>query len=270
MAVDEHQSASVMRHVWTPDKLCLSRDQVAVEAPVALVYNGISHVVMMTTPADLEDFAYGFSLSEGIVGSVSEILDYDEVFSEEGVELHITLAGEAFSDLKQRRRNLVGRTGCGLCGAESLAQAVPAEKLITTDLRLTHERLQKSICEFAEWQSLQQQTGAVHGAAWCDDQGNILLVREDVGRHNALDKLIGSLARATSSKNGFVIVSSRASYEMVVKMASANLCIMAAVSAPTSLAIALAERAGLTLVGFSRADRHVIYCNEQRFEGEMS
>jgi FdhD protein len=270
MTVDEQQSTSVLRHVWTPEKLSSSRDQVAVESPVALVYNGISHVVMMTTPTDLEDFAYGFSLSEGIACNVSEILDYDEIYSDIGVELHVTLANEAFSKLKQRRRNLVGRTGCGLCGAESLAQARPADKLITTDIRLTHRALQKGIGELSDWQSLQQQTGAVHGAAWCDEQGNIILIREDVGRHNALDKLIGSMLREGLSKDGFVIVSSRASYEMVVKMASANLTVLAAVSAPTSLAIELAEGAGLTLVGFSRVDRHVIYSNEQRFESEIS
>jgi FdhD protein len=207
-------------------------------------------------------------LSEGIVSNPKQLLDFDEISTDKGVELHITISSEAFAELKQRRRNLVGRTGCGLCGAESLEQAIPKPKSISKSLQLSHADLQKAIVGLADWQQLQKETGAVHGAAWCDASGNILAVREDVGRHNALDKLIGALARDDFSHDGFVLVTSRASYEMVSKAANANICVLASVSAPTSLAIELAKESGLTLVGFSRPDRHVIYSNEHRLVGK--
>ena len=258
----------VLRHVWQDGKLIDVEDQVATETPVALVYNGISHVVMMSTPSDLEDFVTGFSLSEGIITNTKQILDVEEVATDKGIELHITIVAEAFSGLKERRRNLVGRTGCGLCGAESLDQAIPKPKFVVNDLQFSHVALQTAILGLSNWQKLQKQTGAVHAAAWCDNEGNILVVREDVGRHNALDKLIGAIARGIFTENGFVLVTSRASYEMVSKTASANISLLAAVSAPTSLAIDLAKECGLSLVGFSRPDRHVIYANGQRIESE--
>jgi FdhD protein len=258
----------VLRHVWQDGKLIDVEDQVATETPVALVYNGISHVVMMSTPSDLEDFVTGFSLSEGIITSPKHILDVEEVVTGKGIELHVTLLAEAFSGLKERRRNLVGRTGCGLCGAESLDQAIPEPKSVVSDLQFSHIALQTAILGLSNWQELQKQTGAVHAAAWCDKEGNILVVREDVGRHNALDKLIGATARGIFTTDGFVLVTSRASYEMVSKTASANISLLAAVSAPTSLAIDLANECGLSLVGFSRPDRHVIYANRQRIESK--
>ena len=268
MSIKNHPASHVKRHIWQDGKLMVAEDQVATEAPIAMVYNGISHVVMMSTPNDLEDFGTGFSLSEGIVSNPKQLLDFDETSTDKGVELHITISSEAFAALKQRRRNLVGRTGCGLCGAESLEQAIPKPKSTSKSLQLSHADLQKAIVGLADWQQLQKETGAVHGAAWCDASGNILAVREDVGRHNALDKLIGALARDDFSQDGFVLVTSRASYEMVSKAANANICVLASVSAPTSLAIELAKESGLTLVGFSRPDRHVIYSNEHRLVGK--
>ena len=268
MSTTNPPASVVARHVWQGGKLLLSDDKVATEVPIAMIYNGISHVVMMATPSDLEDFAVGFSLSERIVSSTTQILDFDEVTTSKGIELHTTISAEAFFGLKDRRRNLVGRTGCGLCGAESLEQAIPVPNSITSSLEVSHEGLQRSINAMSQWQELQRITGAVHGAAWCSAQGTIRLVREDVGRHNALDKLLGAMARDGDSGDGFVLVTSRASYEMVSKVASANICLLAAVSAPTSLAIALAEESGLSLVGFSRPDRHVIYSNEQRLVSE--
>jgi|TARA_B110000908_G_scaffold149970_1_gene183636 FdhD protein len=258
----------VLRHVWQGGELVEANDQVATETPVALVYNGISHVVMMSTPSDLEDFVTGFSLSEDIIASTKQILDVEEIVTDKGIELHMTIVAEAFSGLKERRRNLVGRTGCGLCGAESLDQAIPNPKSVINDLQFSHIALQAAIVGLANWQELQKQTGAVHAAAWCDREGNILVVREDVGRHNALDKLIGAIARGIFTADGFVLVTSRASYEMVSKTANANIALLAAVSAPTSLAIDLAKECGLTLVGFSRPDRHVIYANGQRIESD--
>jgi FdhD protein len=256
-------SGRVKRTVWTAGEVCEGTDFVATETAVAMVYNGISHVVMMATPADLEDFALGFSLSEGILTSPKQLLDCEVLKTDRGIELALTITAEPFNGLKKRRRNLVGRTGCGLCGAESLEQAVTTPNKISAGLSIRHRALQLAIGALSNAQQLQQQTGAVHGAAWCNSEGEILLVREDVGRHNALDKLLGALSKQEQGE-GFVLVTSRASYEMVAKTASANIPLLAAVSAPTSLAIELAETAGLTLVGFSRTGRHVTYAHGQR------
>ena len=256
-------SGKVNRTVWSAGELAEGTDYVAIETAVAMVYNGISHVVMMATPADLKDFALGFSLSEGILTSSKQLLDCEQIETDKGIELALTITAEPFAKLKERRRNLVGRTGCGLCGAESLEQAITAPNSISAELSISHQALQRAIAALGGEQQLQQQTGAVHGAAWCSKEGEILLLREDVGRHNALDKLLGAISKQEPTE-GFVLVTSRASYEMVSKTASANIPLLAAVSAPTSLAIELAETAGLTLVGFSRTGRHVIYAQGQR------
>ena len=268
-------SDKVTRVIWKAGETVEGTDWVATETAVALVYNGISHVVMMATPADLEDFVLGFSLSEGILESAKQLLDCEVTETDKGIELALTITAEPFVKLKEKRRNLVGRTGCGLCGAESLDQAITEPAMVTAELALSHEALQKASSALAAQQKLQQQTGAVHGAAYCNQQGEILLVREDVGRHNALDKLLGALAKKEQQQQqeqdieqeqepGFVLVTSRASYEMVAKTTSANIPLLAAVSAPTSLAIELAEKSGLTLVGFTRTGRHVVYANGQR------
>ena len=260
-------SDKVTRVIWKAGETVEGTDWVATETAVALVYNGISHVVMMATPADLEDFSLGFSLSEGILESAKQLLDCEVTETDKGIELALTITAEPFAKLKEKRRNLVGRTGCGLCGAESLDQAITEPAMVTTELALSHEALQKASSALAAQQKLQQQTGAVHGAAYCNQQGEILLVREDVGRHNALDKLLGALAKKQHEQDqepGFVLVTSRASYEMVAKTTSAIIPLLAAVSAPTSLAIQLAEKSGLTLVGFTRTGRHVVYANGQR------
>ena len=260
-------SDKVNRVIWKAGETVEGIDWVATETAVALVYNGISHVVMMATPADLEDFALGFSLSEGILQSTKQLLDCEITETDKGIELALTITAEPFAKLKEKRRNLVGRTGCGLCGAESLDQAISEPAMVTADLSIGHEAIQKASSALASEQKLQQQTGAVHGAAYCNEQGELLLVREDVGRHNALDKLLGALAKKQQAQDkvqGFVLVTSRASYEMVSKTTSANIPLLAAVSAPTSLAIELAEKSGLTLVGFTRTGRHVVYANGQR------
>lgn len=256
-------SDKVSRTVWNAGDITEGSDHVATETAVAMVYNGISHVVMMATPDDLEDFALGFSLSEGVLSSPKQMLDYEEIQTDKGIELALTITAEPFAALKERRRNLVGRTGCGLCGAESLDQAITTPNIINAELTVSHKALQRAIAALGGEQQLQQQTGAVHGAAWCNAQGEIQVLREDVGRHNALDKLLGGISRQ-EQEAGFVLVTSRASYEMVAKTTSANIPLLAAVSAPTSLAIELAGQSGLTLVGFSRAGRHVIYTNGHR------
>jgi FdhD protein len=255
---------TVTRSTWQAGELLADTDAVVMETPVALVYNGVSHVVMMATPADLEDLALGFSLSEGILEEAGQLLDCELHERSNGLELAMTITGGPFAALKQRRRNLTGRTGCGLCGLESLEQALPPPVVVTSNWRLSHRALQQAVDKLGQCQSLKRLTGGVHGAAWCNDSGDIELLREDVGRHNALDKLLGALHKTEHSSRGFALVTSRASYEMVAKAASCDVPILAAVSAPTSLALQRAQQSGLTLVGFVQSGRHVIYTHPHR------
>src|SRR5690554_4816920 len=233
-------------------------DSVAVELPVALVYNGVSHAVMMATPADLEDFAFGFSLTEGILGSREELYGLEVHEEARGIAVHLDIATARFMALKQRRRSLAGRTGCGLCGTESLEQAIrPVASVVAPPV--PDEAIQLAL-EALHWhQPLQRDTGAVHAAAWCGLDGEVVMTRGDVGRHNALDKLIGAvLKQRLDVQQGFALVSSRASYEMVHKSARVGIGGLVAVSAATALAIEQAQQAGLKLVGFARPGRHVI------------
>lgn len=240
-----------------------TQDLLAEEVAVALVYNGLSHVVMMASPMDLEDFALGFSLSEGIIQRADQLYGVDSVSQELGIELHIEIASECFAKLKEQRRNLAGRTGCGLCGAESLQQAVAAPKPVDAVALPDGQCIENALAQLRQNQPLQSVTGAVHGAALCDLSGNILLLREDVGRHNALDKLVGARAEDRSAypanAESFVLISSRASYEMVNKCNAMGISTLVAVSAPTALAVEHASMAGMNLVGFARTGRHVVY-----------
>lgn len=245
------------------------RDCVATEVPVALEFNGISHAVMMATPDDLEDFAYGFSLTEGIVDSAAQIYGCEPCWSELGVTLQLTVASACFARLKQRRRNLAGRTGCGLCGTESLAHAVRPSVPLTTLQCFSASAVSRAMASLREHQNLLAVTGATHAAAWCSLGGDIELVREDVGRHNALDKLAGALARGLwRPDRGFVSITSRASYEMVHKTASMGVCLLAAVSGATALAVDVAQAAGLTLLGFARAHGVSVYSYPERINLE--
>ena len=233
-----------------------SSDVVIEEVPVALVYNGISHVVMMASPADLEDFALGFSLTEGIIQSRDEWFSADVQHGESGIEVQCHIHGEALHRLKERRRQLAGRTGCGLCGVESLEEAIrPLSPVHGYDVR--DSAISNVVRAMDRSQPIAAATGAAHVAAWCAEDGTPLLAREDVGRHVALDKLIGAWREPFD--NGFVFVSSRASYEMVHKAASVGIGALVAASAPTSLAIDWAKNTGLQLIGFARSDRHVRY-----------
>lgn len=234
-------------------------DHIATEVPVAMVYNGISHAVMMATPDDLKDFALGFSLSEGILKDATQLFDCEVKNVEHGLSVEMRIANACLAQLKQQRRNLTGRTGCGLCGTESLESAIRPVRQVTAPV-VTDSAVQKALKLFPQHQALQAQTGASHGVAWCDLKGNIQIVREDVGRHNALDKLIGALLQSdTDLRQGFVLVSSRASYEMVFKSCAVGIGALVAVSAPTSLAVEQAAAAGQLLIGFARPGRHVIY-----------
>jgi FdhD protein len=235
-------------------------DAVVEETPVALSYNGISHVVMMMTPADLEDFAIGFSLSEGIVDTAKEIRDVVIAEHSLGVELAVTLSPGREHALKALRRNLTGRTGCGLCGAESLEQAIRAVDPVPDGPWIPALSVERACEAMPSLQALSRCTGGAHGAAWCAEDGSVRLLREDVGRHNALDKLVGAMARSgVDPAAGFVLVSSRASYEMVTKAARAGMRILAAVSAPTTLAVRLAAEANFTLVAFARPGKFSVY-----------
>lgn len=259
-----HRSYGVERR--GTNSAVLGEDAIAEETPVALVYNGFSHAVMLASPQDLEDFALGFSLSEGIAASTRELHDIDVVEHALGCEVRMTLAGERFANMRARRRALAGRTGCGLCGIESLAQlqhAVPSVRL--ADTAIHPGALERAQAELASMQPLFQLTGAVHAAAWCRRDGSVVVVREDVGRHNALDKLIGAIAcRGCGFDDGFALMTSRASYEIVQKAATVGIAAIAALSAPTGMAVRLAEAAGVTLIGFARGQRHSIYTHPQR------
>lgn len=237
-------------------------DHVAEEIPVALVFNGISHVVMMATPRDLEAFAHGFALTEGVVASAAAIFDCEVFLREDSAEVAMTIAQEDFVRLKDRRRALTGRSGCGVCGIDSLEmldlrpEALPPA-LITVDLP---QALARAADGLRAHQALMQATGGVHAAAWCTPEGEIVHVFEDIGRHNGLDKLIGHLAmQGTDLRRGFVFLSSRGSYELARKAARMGIPLLATISAPSSLAIRIATEAGMKLVGFCRQDAFVDY-----------
>jgi len=241
------------------------QDCVAEEVPVALEFNGISHAVMMATPADLEDFAFGFALTEGIVERASQIHDCEWTSSDQGYTVHLGIAASCFSRLKERRRNLTGRTGCGLCGTESLAQAVRHPDPLQVAPCFDTRAVVRAVDSLRARQLLLTATGATHAAAWCTAAGEIALIREDVGRHNALDKLVGALVRESrSASDGFITITSRASYEMVQKTVSAGVGLLAAVSGVTGLAVDVAQRAGLTLAGFARGNHVSIYSHHER------
>ena len=245
-------------------------DHVIEEMPVALVYNGISHAVMLATPEHLEDMALGFSLSEGILANPAELYDSEIVSGCQGLEVHMEIASRRFVALKERRRSLAGRTGCGLCGVESLdAVAARQPSPVRRGAPLSADAVARALDQLPDWQALHRITGAVHGAAWVDRSGRIVALREDVGRHNALDKLIGWLARqGIAPGDGFVLTSSRASYEMVQKCAAAGIGCLVAISAPTGLAVRLAEESGITLAGFARGNRLVIYSHPEYLAAE--
>jgi FdhD protein len=239
-------------------------DRVAQETPIALRYNGVPQVVMMATPADLEDLAVGFTVTEAIA-TTDEIRTISIAAVQDGVQVDLQIAAEPFSKLLQRQRNLTGRTGCGVCGVESIEQAIRPTKRIAADLRIGAKELHETLRTLADRQFLNRVVGSVHGAAWAKASEQLSVVREDVGRHNALDKTIGALLRAQiDPASGYLIITSRASYEMVLKAAMVGVSLLVAVSAPTALAIDLAQQSGMTLVGFAREHSHVIYSHAER------
>ena len=250
-----------------------SHDLVAEEIPVAMVYNGVSHAVMMASPCDLEDFALGFCLSEGILQRPNQLFSIEIKPGEDGIEVDMHISGDCYARLREQRRNMAGRTGCGLCGTESLAHVVRTLKPVAPQAVPSDKAVQAALQRLQNHQPLQLQTGATHGAAWCDTQGRIVQAREDVGRHNALDKLIGARLREYGDQafgEGFALISSRASFEMVQKSASVGISTLVAVSAPTALAIREAQNSGMNLIGFARPGRHVIYTHGEEAAQERT
>lgn len=239
-------------------------DPVAVETPVALVFNGISQAVMMATPTDLQDFALGFALSEGLLLDRGECRGIELVQGPQGIELQLEVAASAERRLKERRRTLAGRTGCGLCGLESLQQleleVAPLTRPDWVDA-LPAAAIARAFAQLPAQQPLYAQTGAQHAAGWATPRGELLFTMEDVGRHNALDKLLGRLARENlqAPQQGWVLMSSRASYELVRKCARLGVPVLATVSAPTSLAVQIARQARLRLYGFCRGTQALRY-----------
>nr|WP_320126953.1 formate dehydrogenase accessory sulfurtransferase FdhD [uncultured Shewanella sp.] len=245
-------------------------DYVANEVRVALVYNGISHTVMLASPENLEEFAIGFTLSERIVSHVNEIKGVDLEFTPEGVLIQVEITQRCFMELKQQRRNMAGRTGCGLCGVAQLEEAVKPVIRVDSDARFNIDHLQFALEQVKENQHHFRLTGATHAAMGLDQDGQIIAAFEDIGRHIALDKLIGGFSMRQAQRPVAVLLTSRASFEMVQKAASANIQILFAMSAVTSLALELAEKSNITLIGFCRNGRATLYTHGYRLLGLQS
>ena len=246
-------------------------DRIAEEMPIAMLYNGVSFAVMMATPVDLEDFALGFSLSEGLIATPDQLLTVERQELLEGIQLTMTVAPEApAAQLNGRpERLLPGRGSCGICGTRELEDAVRQPPRVRSHGTFRSSALERALAQLPLHQPMNAATGAVHAAAWADADGQITLAREDVGRHNALDKLIGAMSRAgIAPDSGMLLLTSRASYEMVTKAASAGIGLMAAISAPTALAIELARSADVCLIGFARPGSHNVYARPERLQSD--
>jgi FdhD protein len=250
---------------WRNGQWEAAQDSVAEETPVALTFNSIPHVVMLATPRNLADLGRGFALTEGLVAAADEIRQVEVSRNEQGMEVALSVPQARLAEILARRRNLEGRTGCGVCGAETIADAIRLPPPVQSGGSLARVALAAALAALRDWQTLNAATGSLHAAAWVAWDGTILLVREDVGRHNALDKVIGALLeQGVDRRQGFLIITSRASYEMVQKAATAGVRLLAAVSAPTALAIRLADAIGLTLLGFARESQQVVYTHSER------
>jgi FdhD protein len=242
-------------------------DMLVDEVPIALVYNGISHAVMMATPADLEEFALGFSLSEGLIADAGQCYGIDVERGAGGIAVHLEIASGAFMALKARRRSLAGRTGCGLCGVDSLDQVCRTLPALPPARGFTAAGVRRALAAIGDHQPLTHRTGAAHAAAWCGMDGALHIVREDVGRHNALDKVIGAMARGRwSPADGFLLITSRVSFEMAQKAAVTGVAALVGMSAPTLAAVDLAEQAGMTLLAFARGNDFVCYTHADRLD----
>ena len=257
-ATVEHRIPLRIASDGAPDR-ATERD-IAGEVPFSLAFNGLAHAVMMVTPTELEDFVYGFSITQEIVGQAEEIEGIEIVKLPVGYLAQVTIPQERFQTVNERRRNLVGQTGCGICGLVELDQAVHALKAIEEAPRISRPAVFRALSASRDMQELNRATGAMHAAFFVSPEGEPLLVREDVGRHNALDKLIGRMAREKiDAREGFLLLTSRCSYELVEKAVIARAPALVTISAPTSLAIARAEAARLTLISLARPDSALVF-----------
>ncbi|MBR0824098.1 formate dehydrogenase accessory sulfurtransferase FdhD [Bradyrhizobium manausense] len=256
---------AIDREIWRDGAASEGARLIPEETPIALTYNGGTYAVMMGTPQNLEDFAVGFSLSEGIVTSVDEIQSLEVVRLDDGIELRMWLAAETAGLISERRRHIAGPTGCGICGVESIAEAIRPAAIVPQGQTFSPDQVMAAMQAIAPLQSINLQTRAVHAAAFWSPARGIVALREDVGRHNALDKLAGALARSrTDARNGMVLLTSRVSVELVQKTAAIGAPVMVAVSAPTALAVRTAEAAGITLVAIARSDGFEVFTHGGR------
>ncbi len=250
---------------WEGGKRTEQAERIVEETPVAIVYNGIPHVVMMATPADLEDFALGFSLTEELIQAPADLEHLEIVRYSRGVEIQATVAPRCAAVIAEHTRRLTGRTGCGICGSDGVDAVLKQIHPVSAGSPISVDAIQAALDALAANQPLNAASGAVHAAGWARTDGTLELMREDVGRHNALDKLVGAAvsARVDPSK-GFVVVTSRASFEMVQKASVLGAPLLAAISGPTGLAVRVAGQAGLTLAGFARRGRVTVYTHPHR------
>jgi len=261
-------SRIVEASAWRHGEYAMAGRAVPEEIAMALTYDGSSHAVMMATPADLEDFAIGFSMTEGIVGSPEEIETLEIIEEDAGIELRMRLAGPRAAALAARRRYLAGPVGCGLCGIESLDEALRPVPTVDAEMEVSDETILVALAGLRGGQPLNSETHAVHAAAFWRQPGGLVVVREDVGRHNALDKLAGALAvDRVSAADGFILLTSRLSVELVQKAAMIGAPLLVAVSAPTALAIRTAEAAGITIVAVARDDGFEVFTHPGRIIG---
>jgi formate dehydrogenase accessory protein FdhD len=253
---------------WEAGRWEEQHERIVEETPVAIVYNRIPHVVMMATPTDLEDFALGFSLTEELIESADDLKHLEIARYSRGVEIQATVDERCVAGISERTRRLTGRTGCGICGADSVDAVLKSIHPVESTIGFSVAAVQRALELLAANQPLNAASGAVHAAGWAQPDGTVSLIREDVGRHNALDKLVGAAtsARVVPSA-GFIVVTSRASFEMVQKATVLGAPLLAAISGPTGLAVRVAEQAGLTLVGFARRGRLTVYTHPERLVG---
>lgn len=258
-----YQQHSIER--WHKGQRSMQLDYIAEEVPISLIYNTVPHAVMLATPTNIEEFALGFSITEGIIQHPEQLLSTRIFNRANGIEVQMTIAAQCVKNLTTHTRQLTGRTSCGLCGTTSLQHALRQPNAIDNALIISTDEVTNALKDLQQYQKINQLTGSVHAAAFVTPTLGIVMVREDVGRHNALDKLIGGLLRThTPTEQGFLLITSRASFEMVQKAAFIGITILIAISAPTGLAVRLAEEVGLTLIGFARTDQHVIYTHPHR------
>ena len=260
-----HPVRTVNRLAWRDNRVSEGTRAIPEETALALTYNGGTYAVMMGTPQNLEDFAIGFSLSEGIVKSTEEISSLDIVDLDEGIELRMWLADHKAARLSERRRHIAGPTGCGLCGIDSIAEAVRPAAVVAKGRSFSPRELMTAMAGMPPLQPINVETRAVHAAAFWTPADGIVALREDVGRHNALDKLVGALAQVKApASEGIVLLTSRVSVEMVQKTAAIGAPVMVAVSAPTALAVKMAEAAGITLIAVARSDGFEVFTHPDR------